>query len=157
MQTGIIKTLKSGWIQWQSALAELDAAFIIVLDVFGWSLPFVWRQCRFQSCQVLAVSCWKFCRECGRAVKLFCSSAHGIAVNLPHQKSDSSFLGAGNLTFSCFHLFPSNASCEPLECCAVITCLMAREQRWCGETQLTSLFSGSPRTLQPDGACAWSV
>lgn len=103
-----------------------------------------------QSCQVLAVSCWKFCRESGRTVKLFCSSARGIGVNLLQHKSDSSFLSTGNLIFSCFQLFPSNALCEPLERWGLMLWLMVGKQRSYGWPQDISLFYGSLCTLQFD-------
>lgn len=103
-----------------------------------------------QSCQALAVSCWKFCRESGRTVKLFCSSARGIAVNLLQHKSDSGFLSTGNLILSCFQLFPWKALCEPLGCRGLALQLMVGKQKSCGWPQDTSLFYGSLCTLQPD-------
>lgn len=77
-------------------------------------------------CQLL-----KFCRQCGRAAKLFCSSAHGTAVNLPQHKSNSSFLSTGNLIFSCFHLSTPNAFCEPLGRSVLVLRLVSGRQGWC--------------------------
>lgn len=95
-----------------------------------------------------AVSCWRFCRESGRTVKLFCSSAHGIAVDLLQHKSDSSFHGTGNLIFSCFHLFPSTALCEPLECRGLILWLNSRKAKvlWVTSRHLILWVSVHPST-----------
>lgn len=54
-----------------------------------------------------------FAGKSGCAVKLFCSLARGIAVNLLHHKSDSSFLSTEIQLLS---IFPSSSVWEPLEC-----------------------------------------
>lgn len=129
--------------------AELDAALLLCLCSDGSSMCVEALQAS-QSCQVLAVSCWKFCRESGCAVKLFCSSARGIAVNLLRHKSDSSFLGTGNLLFSCVHLFSLKCfSVNLLECWGLILWLMVGKRGSYGWPQDT-LFYVSLCTLQPD-------
>lgn len=89
--------------------AELGADLVTTVAVFRHRrLPFVWRQrgshgsrraVRYQ----LSVA-GSFAGKGGCAVKLFCSSARGIAVNLLHHKSDSSFLSTDILLLSSFPL-----------------------------------------------------
>lgn len=140
METGIIK--------WQFNLEAVHAGWIgCGLFYYIWCVEMESPICVeavqiLWSCQVLTVSCWRFCRESGRTVKLFCSSAHGIAVNLLQHKSDSSFHGTGNLIFSCFHLFPSTALCEPLECQGLILWLNSRKAKvlWVTSRHLLTLW-----------------
>lgn len=94
-----------------SLQAELGADSAPTVAVFRRRLPLVWRQrgsprspraVRYQ----LSVA-GSFAGKSGCAVKLFCSSARGIAVNPLHHKSDSSFLSTE------IQLLSS----RPLKCC----------------------------------------